>query len=108
MLKLVDESFPAHKTPAPRHTPARLLPGAGSALLENQPTRAHALDVQHRQPAAGDGSLPREAALDQARSNLDDPRPVHLDTLRRPRVGRVSHFDTGARRRACSSAARDQ
>ena len=53
---------PRTQTSPARLAPADLLHRAGRALLENQPARAHALDVQHRQPAARDGTLSREAS----------------------------------------------
>src|SRR5215510_1538403 len=61
ILEAVHESFPAHKASPVGHSSAHLLSCPGSSLLENQSARAPHVDVQHRQPAARDGSVSGEA-----------------------------------------------
>src|ERR1044071_586138 len=100
MLKLVHESFSPHTIAPAGLAAADVLSRAGSALLENQPARTHALDVQHRKPAARAGTLSRKATRHQAVGNLDDPGFDYLVSLRGTRVGGVSHFNTRACRRA--------
>lgn len=92
-------SFSPHKTSPARHPPAHLLRRAGRALLEDQRAREPALDVQRRQPAAGDGTVSRSAARDQAGCDLDDTGTIHLVYLRSAAVESVSQLDTRARRR---------
>ena len=101
-LKLTNEPFSPHKASFARHTPAPLLSRAGSALLGTQRARAHALDVQHRQPAAGNGTVSREASRDQVIRDLDDTRAVYLVYLRSAPVEPVSQLYT----RTCGWARR--
>ena len=99
--KARNEHLPPHKTPAARDLAADLFSRPGKALLASRRAREHVLDVQRRQPAAGDGALPGEATRDQARGDLDDPGSDYLDSLRRAHVGCVLVFDTRARRWTC-------
>ena len=92
-------SATANPTPAARFAPTDLLPRAGRPLLANQPARPPVLDVQHRQPDPRNGSFPGEAPCDPARRNLDASGFGGLVCLRRARVGRVSQFNSRARRR---------
>lgn len=91
------ESLSPHKTPPAGFAPTDLLSDAGSALLEKQRARQHALDVQRRKLTPRDGTLPRKASRDQTFGNLDDPGFDYLVSLRCAHVGRVSHFNTRAR-----------
>ena len=98
MLNAPYEHLPPHQTPAARHPSADLFPRSGKALLANQRTREHVLDVQYREPDIGARAFPGEAACDQARGDLDDSGASNLDSLCSAGVGCVLVVDTRARR----------